>query len=445
MKKIILYILIAITSLSPLGVEARRVATIGFEQNTTDDGVECEFIAGTGVSTTTDAYSGNYAYTASTAQGFCQIYIDYVNETFATTTISMRFKYSSDGSSQAPILSLNDAGASVVGNILLTTNDALRLRKPDLTQIGSDYSILAFKNKWITIQLQAGSGNLTGRVCTKQATMVEMLFGTFACAETDFVTFASGANTFGTNGVAVGHAGLIGTSVGATIWWDDVKLNTATGLSASVDPEQSWPNDWHVAYVRPDGAGSSNQWQKSDGSAGDANNYQSVDEFPPDDGTTLLEADTANDSDFYAMSVPTLSTLTQVGAMQFNIRFINESQPVVAVPCLIQVQAKAASSGTATTSAAISVSDNSTWFTNSTSEPVNPVLTLYKDPDGNAWTTGTLQSLQAGMVRTADSCNQLPNVSAMWVVYDYFTQFQPANIVNGARKIMNGAKEIINL
>ncbi len=434
MKKLIVYSLIGlIVAMNAQHAYASRLNTIGFEMNSITDGVECEIVAASGASTTTDAYSGNLAWSASTANGYCFIYIDYSSETTATTTVSMRFKYSSDGSSVTPLLEFGDTGISNVSNISLTTNDALRLRKADFTTVGSDFSILAYKNKWIVAQLQQGPTQIIGRVCVLQT----------PCKDSDFTTFASGTNSANA-GVAIALAGLIGSSPAAALKWDDVKLNIATGASDSVDPQQSWPNDGYVAYIRPNGAGDSNQWQKSDGSAGSSTNWQEVDEVPVDDGTTLLESNTADDSDYYNMSSPTLQSSTTVNAINFNVRFVNESQPVFADFCQIQIQAKASTGGTATTSAAIDVADNSTWFTNHETAPILPPLTLYKDPDGNAWTTGTLQSMQAGILHVNEGCNQLPNVTALWAVVDYETRSTPGLIINVGKLNPNSGRIIIN-
>lgn len=79
------------------------------------------------------------------------------------------------------------------------------------------------------------------------------------------------------------------------IWWDDTAGEVAPAA----------PADLRFPYLTPNGSGNYSEWLGSDGNQ--VNNYQLVDETPPNADTDYVEGDAAGEQDSYAMTTYTLA------------------------------------------------------------------------------------------------------------------------------------------
>ncbi len=80
------------------------------------------------------------------------------------------------------------------------------------------------------------------------------------------------------------------------VYYDDLTIWDTTGESVSATP----PDYKRYYWMAPNGDGNYSQWVGQDGDS--LNNYQNVDEIPPDDDTTYNVSGTSTNRDSYAMS-----------------------------------------------------------------------------------------------------------------------------------------------
>jgi len=138
--------------------------------------------------------------------------------------------------------------------------------------------------------------------------------GVINLALTDVMTWGQDFGTDPTVG-RVTFGNMFGTSIAGDVYYDDIAINdTYNGVN------DSWPGEGGIYWIRPNGPGSSEQFYPFPG-AGE-HNYEDVDEVPPDDDTTYVQADDVLDKDLYDMedlSVHGISSMAIVKAVAFEI------------------------------------------------------------------------------------------------------------------------------
>jgi len=232
-------------------------------------------------------------------------------------------------------------------------------------------------------------------------------------------TFASGT---------VGNFDAVywGTPAGAGTY--DLYLSEFAINDSSGSNETAWPSGKNAAqatgrryaYAWPSAGGDNNAWLKQGGGAGDANNYQSVDEVTPDDATTYLKRTTtgAKVDDYNLPSAASLGIgasdtvrLVQVGARV-------GSTSTTATGRDYATRIKSQPSGTVTTGATAACNVNG-WTTHVAAAPKNYQLTSYVDPQaGGAWTAALIDNAQIGITTVTSSSNEI-RVSAVWALIEF--------------------------
>lgn len=220
-------------------------------------------------------------------------------------------------------------------------------------------------------------------------------------------TAMGGAQTFLLGGNLVDEAQTTGD------WYfDDFAINDDSG-----SVQNGLPGDGHVINLFPNAAGDSNQWNITNNTGGGSNNYTLVDENPPDDGSSLVQSVTVNNQDLYSVAASGLTTTDTVNCVQVYARHRNNTIDATTSYALV---IEKTSGGTKAQGASI-VPGTTTWRTGSgTGSTVAPwpSLTAHTDPDGAAWTSTTLDSMQVGPKLVAAGTNRV-QVSTVWVVVDY--------------------------
>lgn len=202
-------------------------------------------------------------------------------------------------------------------------------------QSGSTLTVLQFADaSGAQVSLQLGSGSLqflrggsfgtaigpasTGTVPTGTFVYIEAKVtisngsGSVECHVNGVAVIPSttGLNTQGSSTTNVTNFTLIGP--GGTPWYfDDVYCCNNSGSF-----NNTFLGDTAVECVLPTGNGSTNNWSIG-GSAPAATNWQSVNENPPDDGTTFVDDSNVGDIDLY--TYPTVSG-SSVSAVVVNLR-----------------------------------------------------------------------------------------------------------------------------
>lgn len=119
----------------------------------------------------------------------------------------------------------------------------------------------------------------------------------------------TGDTTLGNENVAAVGFGAT-YSIHVTLgYYDDIIINDTAG---SVN--NSWPGGAAIYALIPNGAGTTTELEPSAGA-----NYQCVDDVPPDDDTSYVESDVADELDTYALSAPVAETGV-IGAIMWQAR-----------------------------------------------------------------------------------------------------------------------------
>lgn len=118
----------------------------------------------------------------------------------------------------------------------------------------------------------------------------------------------------------LGHPNANPGNAGGEVWIDDFYFLDAAGTAPN-----GYTGDTIVRYYPPSGAGSNTQWTPN----GAAQNYQCVDEVPPDDDTTYNSSAVVGKVDtFVHAALP--GTVTTIAAAMVRARVRNDSgSPVI--------------------------------------------------------------------------------------------------------------------
>jgi len=260
-----------------------------------------------------------------------------------------------------------------------------------------------------TLQLSDEDGNIgsaSGVLEANRWYRVEVKVDASGAGSTDIVEACLDGNVFATSATRNLSTGvqkfIIGTNIGSEAqtqgeWhFDDLACNDSTGSQ-----QTGYPGTGTIINLAPNAAGDSNQFLKSGGGAGDANNYQEVDELNPDTNTTYLKSNTTGHIDFYNVANSGLSSNVKIVAVGVNMRFAGDGASANGT---IRCKLKKTSGGTIVNGATQSPTSTS-YLTNAVAIPRYQQIMRTVDPDGTEWTTTTVDSMQIGVECVASNTN----------------------------------------
>lgn len=313
-------------------------------------------------------YNGtNFAASNNNGPFFFRVYIRRVTSPSADNTI----------------LQIQNTSNVFMVRVKMTSTGTLVLSDEDGT-IGSASGVLE-ANRWYRLEVKvdaSGAGSTD---------IVE------ACL--DGVAFATASNRNLSTGIA---KWIVGTNIAAEAqttgeWhFDDMACNDATGSQ-----QTGYPGTGTIINLAPNGDGDSHQFLKSGGGAGDANNYQDVDELNPDGNTTYLKSNTTGHIDFYTVTDAPFSSNAKVVAVGVNMRFAGDGASANGT---IRCKLKKTSGGTIVNGATQSPT-STTYSTNAVSVPRVQQIIRTVDPDSAEWTKSTVDSMQIGVECVSSNTN----------------------------------------
>jgi len=384
-----------------------RLFTNGFEINSVTNGVDWSTHSGTPTNQTSVVRSGSragqinglgsgaakgwghqFVATATGGPYYARAYFQYTTLPSVTTVIMAL-------SNAITFPGLNSGDAC----LKLTTGGNVQLFIAG-SQVGSNSTALT-NGQWYMLELYVDGTPASGsRICRARIDGVEFAGTATATTFNNPRTLFVGGNVF------------FDASTTGVFYWDDVAVNDSTGSA-----QNSYPGSGKVITLFPDAAGDSNAWLNTAAGAGASTNYQLVDENPPNDATDLVQSVTANAQDLYNFGASGLGASDTINVVQVYSRHRNNTADATTSFALV-IEKTAA--GTKTQGSTI-LPNTTTWRTgsgNGTAAAEWPSLTAYLDPDGAAWTSTTIDSMQAGPKLVAAGTNRV-QVSAVWVTIEY--------------------------
>lgn len=375
-----------------------RLFTCGFETNSLTAGIEWTTIQSTPSIQTSVVRSGTYALQ--------------INSLGSTSVKGVRYQFSSSaangpyyarvyfrvatlptGANQ--VIQFTN-GTTLVAGIELNADGTLQLRDEDGT-IGSPSAALSL-NTWYAVELLIDTTGAGGaHVVT---------------ARLDHVNFATASNRNLSTGVNIFRIGgnLAAEAQTTGDWFfDDCAVNDTVGSF-----QNSWPGSGKIIMLVPTAAGDANAWLNTAGGAGSSNNFQLVDEIPPNDGTDLVQSNTLNAVDMYNFTNTTIGFTDTINMVSLMVRMRNNTADAVTS---FRIRMEKAAAGAVSESADI-IPNSATWRTNDPGAVKTSPLTLYQDPDAANWSKTTIDSMQAGVKLTAAGTNNV-QVSALYAMLDY--------------------------
>lgn len=383
--------LLLLTTL-PLGADAERLYTSGFEWNTITAGHDWLTNNGTSMSTSTTARSGTYSIRLNTSAATSNIRIRYRSADSVPAFARAYIRVTSYPSAQATIMRFTDLAFAAGASIRMNTDGTLELWNADTAQVGSDSSALSL-DTWYRIEWSHETGATSARI--------------------DGTEFASGSITH-SNGNNMQYIQL-GTHSNVTmdIRYDDVAVNDSSGAA-----QTSFPGAGNIVMVLPTGDGDGN----CSSGAGD---WANINEVPPSDtatagGTNICELDVnPTTADFAATDSSTagIDSYDTITLIQLWGRVREETSGATNYTYRI----KSASGGTTSVSAS-GDSGNATPATNPTGTTAFArQLVSYTDPTtGIAWTptgTNSIDNMQIGAGTTDGSPDTWITTLAAYVEY----------------------------
>jgi hypothetical protein len=227
----------------------------------------------------------------------------------------------------------------------------------------------------------------------------------------DGIEDMSGSHAHSNNGF---HS--LQTSGGTGIFWDDCVLNDESG---SFETGFSDHEVIHLHPVTP--AGDNAAWTTQ----GSANNWDNVDEVPPNDDTDFNWTATASAIDDHniAATPAALASDDDVPCVQIGVRL-----KTLVIANEFKLRIKASSGGTVEESGAITTTTG--WVTHQSATPRTHRLTLYDLPGGSTdpWTKALLDTAQIGYRHTGG----FPGISAVWLAASHL----PAVVAADRRRVL---------
>jgi hypothetical protein len=373
-----------------------RLWQSGWELNSTTVDMEFSSISGTASISSTTVRTGGFAgrTNPAAATGFFR---QHVFTTDQATTAYQRcyLRIAALPSGNTTIMRFTDVANDPLAQVRLTSAGTLILLDAGATQIGSASAALN-TNQWYRLELlndaSINPGALDARI--------------------DGVSFASGANSVQGSWGRV----IVGPVIATTcdLFWDDWAVNDSSGAT-----QNTWPGDGQIIHLVPNADGDNHAWLDTAASAGTANNFQLVDEVPPNDAADLVQSVTLNAEDMYGITDPPAGGMT-VNCVMVGGRYRNNTADATTA---FRIQLKKTSGGTIQQSTSI-IPNSITFTTNANAQPRNYPIIAPLDPDGAAWTSGTLASMQIGQKLTAAGTNRI-QVTAVWASVDYTPSTSP--------------------
>ncbi len=396
-----------------------RLRTCGFEVGSVAAGIELSAATGTGALalTTTTVRSGQYALDVNTvaqsavAQFHCysavQARIGYLRAYLYLVSLP---------SATSQIMSFRDPTGSVCGEVALTGAGKLRLRTASQVQVGADSAALQ-TGRWYRVELKVDATTTPGSL---EAYYTPCQPDGSDPGDGQRILIASASNDATASGAWA--RATVGSSANVTthLVFDDVALNDDTGTV-----QNGYPGSGKVIALSPNGAGDTNQWLKNSGGAGDAANWQLVDELPPNDATDYVQSglsgtDPANAVDEYNLTDSGIGANAVISVVETHARIANVT---AAATTQARTRLRKGTGGPVVTSAALAP-NTTTWRTDYANNTVQGVDgqgiagVWTTDPSGAAWTAATLDSLQVGVSIPLQSTRRVA-VTALWVTVEY--------------------------
>lgn len=370
-----------------------RLKEIGFELNSAVTGMEGANVTSSPTISTAQAYTGlrSMALSTTLATGI----LPDLGLADSSNVLYVGFAYYMDtipGIAFNPLQIRTLAGIIVSRLTIAATTGIVTTRDSSNAVVATGPALQA--GRWYWLEFKHDASTTPGTIEAK----------------VDGVSIGSGPNNIqGLWGQA--RVGCASSSITSQLYLDNVIINDSTGPL-----ENTWVGNQKLIFVQANAAGDFNQWNNTANAAGDANNYQLVDEKPPDDVTTMVQTGTLNQIDMYNFedsSIPVGSTITCVTV---NGRARNN---VADATTAAKFRIIKASGGTVLESSSYKP-NNITWLTNGGASTVYqpPFITAYQDPDGINWTPATINTMQAGIKLTAANVNRI-QLSTMWVYISY--------------------------
>lgn len=377
-----------------------RLFTSGFEAGSLTDGMEWTTIASTPTLSTTTVRSGTYSLRISslgstTRQGH--------RYQFASANGNgpyyFRFyiRYATLPSADNTICEVLSTAPSMMVRLFLKSDGTLQLGDEDGT-IGSPSSALISSSFENCVEIKIDRTGAGG------AHVVE--------AKLNGTVFATASNRNLSAGVALFR---LGGNLGAEAqtqgdwFFDDVAINDSTGSY-----QTSYPGSGKVILLVPNADGDATVWRDTTNTTVGTNNWQLVDEVPPNDATDFVQHASSGIIDMYNMSASGIGASDIVSLVSTLVRFRNNTADATAA---FRVRIEKAASGTVSESSNI-VPNSTTWRSNAPAAPATSSLTLYQDPDSANWTKTTLDSMQAGLNLSVAGTQRI-QVSALYVFVEY--------------------------
>jgi hypothetical protein len=367
-----------------------RIYTTGFELNSTTAGMEYDSNINTPAISSSTFRSGSYSL--NTALGTSST--EGINHAFSNANkgtqhyIRVYLRIATAPSSEIKVLEVYSSAAASRAYVKMTSSMTLKLYDDSDTLIGSASSALSL-NTWYRVELMIDSA--TG--ATAELTL--KLDGTDV-AKTTTGTLSS-YNNF--------SLGILENAT-ADLYWDDIAVN-----EEDIANEDNWPGEGSVVYLRPNANGTDTGW---------TNDYTKVDEVTPNDGTG---------SDYISCS--SVSDIEDYGYQDSNAVGISSTDNIKLVEAWLRTGASAANSrnhnisieyngSKATPNIATPVSSTS-WLTDDDASPIGSTHVVYSVPGGSPAEPITPLMLDSFTTElTTSDCSPVVNVTAMWLVVEYY-------------------------
>lgn len=366
----------------------------GFELNSITNLVEFDTNSAPVSIVTTNPRSGTYHGRVNGGVGFWRTQHFSSNQT-TVGYVGVAFLVHAAVNANSQILRLTTVGNVQVGSIQLNTDNTIQLNNASSVKVGSSTAAVA-NDTWHYIELKvdgnATPGPIEGRL--------------------DGVVFATGTNASAGSWARSIVGCITGTQTTNDIYFDDWKMNNSSGTG-----QTSYPGIGNIVHVYPAATGDVNTFAvQVGGTAGSANNWTRVNQIPPDDGTSYNASAILNQEDLFAVSASGIASGSTINVVLVGVRFAN----IITIDNTTSIKAEIekTSAGTILQSAALDP-DQTTWATNNNTDNPSPYpISAVNDPDGAAWTTSTLATMQIGY-KLITSNVQSVGVTLVWAAIDY--------------------------
>lgn len=375
-----------------------RLFTSGFEINSTTPGVEwSDYGVGASISSTSPR-NGNYKLLASspTSGQHCGAGITYSPAGGATSYFHRAYiNVTTFPSTENAIMMINDASSSStpIQYITIDNTGTLKLYDED-GQISGTISVIT--NVWYCIEMRLNTAG-AGYTDIVEARINGAVFSTSSTRN-----ISSGPTYF-----RVGLNCLSEANTTGSISFDDIAINDNVSVSPS---NYGYPGEGNVLLMSPTAAGGANTWLKTDlVTPGDANNYQLVNELPPNDSTSFVASSTSFDYDLYNLTDLSYPTEAWINTVQISTRLRND----VATASGLSVFIVLLLDGNLVGGSVEIIPNSTTW------------KTVNSNVDGTSFgkilTKTIMDNLQVGMFMGNGSSPNFIEVSSMWVSVDWIS------------------------